>query len=621
MLAQPPPVSDELASALDELARLRRFSGPPVEFWPALIAMLTRLAGGSRGLLILREPVEPVKLKKLGEWSRNGTASRANMAFNACLSSLAEQSAQCGHAAVSLDSPGTDSPGLYALGISLPITGQEQCLAAVLLENAAPARVQEAQIRLRMAADIPLAYQVGRTALQAQQDVRKLALVLDILAMVNAEGRFRSAALALCNGVAGQLHCDRVSLGWLERGFVRLKAISRTERFDRRMAAVTAIEVVMEEALDQNEEILWPPPAGASVVCRDHEKFAVEQKSAHVISLPLRRGGEGVAALTCERQGSPFTEQEGQQLRLLCDQAVCRLDDLCRSDRWFGARWLHAANAAVRKIAGPEHAWSKVLAFLGFIALIALFLPVYPYRVEGNFILRSDEVSLLTAPFDGYIQKVEARPGDRLPAGRALLTLHTEHLELEEAAAVADQTRYLREAEKARAGMALAEMRIAEALADQARARLELVRYRIGQSAIRAPFEGVVIEGDLRQRVGAPVRQGEALFKLARIDTLYVEAEINERDAHEILSRSEGEIAFVSQPKLRFPVRVTRVEPAAVPKEKENVFIVRAGFVREAQPWWRPGMSGVCKIDVDQRTLFWILTHRTADFLQLLFWW
>ncbi len=610
-----------MASVLDELGRLRRFSGSPVEFWPALTSALARLAGGSRGLLILREPVEPVKLKKLGEWSRNGHASRASMAFNACLSSLAEESARNGHATVSLDSPGTDSPGLYAVGITLPMTGQEQCLAAILLENATPARIQEAEIRLRMAADVPLAYQTHRTAQQAQQDVRKLALVLDVLAMVNAESRFRSAALALCNGVAGEFHCDRASLGWLERGFVRLKAISRTERFDRRMAAVTAIEVVMEEALDQNEEVIWPSPAGASLVCRDHEKFAIEQKSAHVISLPLRRGGKGVAVLTCERQSGPFTELEGQQLRLLCDQAASRLDDLCRSDRWFGARWFYAANAAVRKIAGPEHAWSKVLALLGFIALIALLLPIYPYRVEGNFILRSDEVSLLTAPFDGYIQKVEVRPGDRLPAGGALLKLHTEQLELEEAAAIADQTRYLREAEKARAAVALAEMRIAQALADQARARLEIVRYRIGQSAIRAPFEGAVIEGDLRQRIGAPVRQGEALFKLARIDTLYVEAEINERDVHEVLPQSEGEIAFVSQPKLRFPVRVARVEPAAVAKDNENIFVVRAGCLQEPEPWWRPGMSGVCKIDVDQRTLLWILTHRTADFLRLFLWW
>jgi hypothetical protein len=32
-------------------------------------------------------------------------------------------------------------------------------------------------------------------------------------------------------------------------------------------------------------------------------------------------------------------------------------------------------------------------------------------------------------------------------------------------------------------------------------------------------------------------------------------------------------------------------------------------------------MSGLCKIDAGRGTLFWILTHRTVDFLRLNLWW
>ena len=35
----------------------------------------------------------------------------------------------------------------------------------------------------------------------------------------------------------------------------------------------------------------------------------------------------------------------------------------------------------------------------------------------------------------------------------------------------------------------------------------------------------------------------------------------------------------------------------------------------------RPGMSGLCKLNVEKRTLLWILTHRTVDFLRLWLWW
>jgi len=367
--------------------------------------------------------------------------------------------------------------------------------------------------------------------------------------------------------------------------------------------------------------VLWPAPEGSTVVARDHEKFVSGQNAGHVVSLPLRLEGKATAVLTCERQSAPFNELELQQLRLCCDQATRRLADLKQHDRWFGARWASATREQLAKLLGPEHTWAKVLALLIVALLAVLFFLRVNYRVEGNFTLRSDEVAYLTAPFDGYIGKVFVRSGDAVASGGPLLSLDTAELELEESAALADLHRYEREAEKARAAKALAEMRIAQAMAEQAKARYDLVRYRLDQAMIKSPFVGVVVEGDLRERLGAPVKQGDALFKVARTETLYVEAEINERDVHEILGRASGEIAFVSQPKLKFPIRITTIEPAAVPKSGANVFLVRCAVDGGPRPWWRPGMSGLCKLQVEKRTLFWILTHRTVDFLRMKLWW
>ncbi len=614
------PGPPHLESVLSDLTRLRRFPGPPAEFWPTLVADLGRLAGAARGVLLLAGAAPTDGLRKLGEWSANGHAEPA--AFSRCLPALVAECVRQAQGRQTLENgrvPGTKN---FAVGVNLRFAaGATPCVAAFLLLDHDEGRANEALVRLQLAADVPLSYQTNQATAQAQHDVQKFAVVLDVLALVNAEQRFLAATLALCNGVAERFQCERVSLGWLEQGFVRLKTISRTERFDRQTAAVRALEVTMEEALDQDEEVLWPARPEAGVVTRDHEKYAREQGVAHLVSLPLRAGAEPVAVLTCERLRDGFSPLEVDQLRLAADTVARRLVDLHRFDRWFGARWVHSLRGTAATLVGPKHTWAKVGSVLGALALIALCLPVYPYRVEGNFILRSDDVAYLTAPFDGYIQSVPARPGDRVPEAGVLLRLNTDQLALEEAAAIADETRYQREADKARAARALAEMRIAQAQAEQARARLELVRYRLGQAGIRAPFGGVVIEGDLRERVGAPVRQGDELFKLARPESLYPEAEINERDVHEILGKSTGQIAFVARPKLKFPIQVVRLEPAAVPKEKENVFRVRCRFVGPAEPWWRPGMSGVCKIAVERRTLVWILTHRTVDFLRLLLWW
>jgi hypothetical protein len=73
---------------------------------------------------------------------------------------------------------------------------------------------------------------------------------------------------------------------------------------------------------------------------------------------------------------------------------------------------------------------------------------------------------------------------------------------------------------------------------------------------------------------------------VARINTLYSEAEINERDVHEILNKSEGEIAFVTQPKAEIPGQdrwVGQPPPEGRPKRFPGT-LRPAGPV---QPWWR----------------------------------
>jgi RND family efflux transporter MFP subunit len=632
MLAHESKSGPAFREALDELARLRRFAGPPAEFWPAFMAAAGGLAGACRGVLILRDPAQPDRLKKLSDWAANGHADRAVVTFTRSVAEIAQRCAEEHVVVRAIENGPTPETKHFAVALTIPLpVGTDTCIAAFLILNATEDQAREALARLQLAADTPSTYRLYQSVGQAKVDVEKFASVLDVMVLVNAEKRFYAAGLAFCNGLANRFNCDRVSLGWVEGGYIRLRTISRTERFDRTMVAAQALETAMEESFDQDEEVLWPAPEHSSLITKDHAQFAADHRCGHLCSLPLRLEDKPLAVLTCERQQKPFSETEVRQLRLACDQAIRRLSELKAQDRWFGARWTQTSKEQMAKLVGPEHTWAKVLSLLGVAAVVVLLLPIFTYRVEGNFVVRSDDVSYLTAPYDAYIREVPVRPGDPVKAGGVLLRLDTADLELEEASALAEVNRYLREVEKARADAeslrlnnkapSLAEMKIAQALAEQARARLDLVRYRLSQSQIKAPFEGVLVEGDLRQRVGAPVKQGEALFKVARIDTQYVEAEIPERDVHEILNRTEGEVAFVAQPKLKYPVRVIRIEPAAVAKEGKNAFNVRAAFAGPIQPWWRPGMSGVCKLDVEKRTLLWILTHRTVDFLRLWLWW
>ena len=59
--------------------------------------------------------------------------------------------------------------------------------------------------------------------LQAKTDVERFASVLDVMVLVNAEKRFYAAALAFCNGWRVASTATGSSLGWLERGYIRLR--------------------------------------------------------------------------------------------------------------------------------------------------------------------------------------------------------------------------------------------------------------------------------------------------------------------------------------------------------------------------------------------------------------
>jgi multidrug efflux pump subunit AcrA (membrane-fusion protein) len=365
------------------------------------------------------------------------------------------------------------------------------------------------------------------------------------------------------------------------------------------------------------------PPAvlDAGLITRTHAEFARRHGTQFLCTVPLRVEGITVAALTLERNSDPYAEDELRLLWLAADIAAPRLADLKACDRWWGARAGTAFKSAAAGLVGPRHTGAKLAALAITAVIAALLLIQVPHRLEATFTLQPGESAYLAAPFDGFLAEVWHEPGDRLAAGERIVSLDTRELRLQEAAAAADLERYRREADKARAGGQLPEMRVAQAQADQAKAQLDLVRQRIAAAVLTAPFEGVLTEGDLRRRLGAPVKHGDALVQFARLDRLYVECVVPEREMPFLRAASAGEIAFASLPRTKFPVRVTRIEPAAQVREAGNIFLVRAEPAGAAETWWRPGMSGIAKLDAGDRSLLWILTHRTIEFLRLHLWW
>src|SRR5437868_10443877 len=121
MLAHESKDSPGLRTTLDELARLRRFSGPPAEFWPAFMAAAGSLIGACRGLLILRDPAQPDRLKKLSDWTSNGHADRAVVTFTRMVSEIAQQCAQDKSYLRAIENGPTPETHHFAVALTVPL--------------------------------------------------------------------------------------------------------------------------------------------------------------------------------------------------------------------------------------------------------------------------------------------------------------------------------------------------------------------------------------------------------------------------------------------------------------------------------------------------------------------
>jgi multidrug resistance efflux pump len=618
-LARPAAQARRAATRLAELAR---FQGEQETFWPAWLEAVGTIFDARRVLLLDCAPDQSWQAKL--QWPPGA----ADMPGDAERAFALSAEAQGGD-------PVLTRQGSLALACSIGQAAdqpQDQpAVALVIFLQAAgsPDRLDAPRLLalIELAASVPVSYLASRHAAVAPVPAAPRAdageRLFDVLRMsieLGGETRFLRAAFGLCNQLAVRFRCDRVCLGWFEGAYVRLVAVSHVEKFDRRANAARDLETAMEEAATQDAEIVWPSEGEARVIARGHEAYARAQGTAHLLSLPLRIDDEVCAVLSFERHEAALDAHERFELRLIGEACARPLKVLRHSDRWFGARAFAALRRGRDALLGPSYtAWKLIGMGLAAVAVVLALLP-WPYRVEAPIALRSSDIVFVPAPFDGYLKQVHVEVGDATPAGAPLLELDTRELVLEESMALADELRYAREAEKAQAARQLADMQIALARQQQSGAKLELIRHQIASAQVRAPFAGVVVEGDLRKNLGAPVRKGDLLLKLAHTANLYLELEVDQVDIHEVRPGMTGAFAFVGRPDLRYPVEVERVDPAATMREGRNIYLVRARIDSVPEAWWRPGMGGAARLDVGDRPAIWIITHRTVRFLRQVFW-
>jgi len=227
-------------------------------------------------------------------------------------------------------------------------------------------------------------------------------------------------------------------------------------------------------------------------------------------------------------------------------------------------------------------------------AAAALFVPV-SYDVSAPARLEGYVQRIVAAPIDGFLEQVNVASRRQSPRGRRDRGTVPAELQSERAKRLSElaQQENLYGAALARADRM--QLVIYQAKAAEAQAQLALVSNHIERARIRAPFDGVVIKGDLSQSLGAPVQRGEVLMTLAPDERFRLIIEVDERDVAQLQPGLPGRLAIAVTPGETLGFRVSHILPVAVAGDGRNYFEVEALFDTPNKVL-RPGMRGVAKI-------------------------
>jgi RND family efflux transporter MFP subunit len=445
--------------------------------------------------------------------------------------------------------------------------------------------------------------------------------ILHLLATLEAHEDFRAAATAFATELADMFDCDRVSVGLSGRRHVRVEALSHSADFKSNQGLLRDIGAAMEEAIWQGATLIFPQPDGAQPrVDRAHTTLQQRHGATIIYTVLLVKSGKSIGAITLERSRTdPLPRAEVALVENIGALLGPLLFDKHAVSRAWPLKMVHAMREAFAPLFGPGHRFAKIATAVVLLVIVGGALIPADYRVSAPARLEGAMQRVLVAPGEGYLKQAHVRPGDRVKEGQLLAEMADEDLKLEMRKAQSEVAQLENSYGVALVKNDRAEIGMLQARLEEARAKLQLVEAQLDRVRLTAPFDGVVITGDLTQSLGAPVKKGEALLTLAPEHDYRVMLEVDERDIGDLGIGQKGHLALTALPGDAMPFEVNRITPVATPGQGRNYFEVEARLNGKREDL-RPGLQGVAKVEAGSRSVLWIWTHRLYGWLRLMLW-
>jgi len=588
---------------------------PGTKFAVAWLTLLCRqLKDVERGLLVLRGP--DGELSPAARWPDGDRGS----------SEIAQAVALClehkqGVANVNRASAGRDAAQTSAVAYPVSIGGQVQAIVGIETLSGGDVAARELMRGLRWSAGwLELAFLRGKNSDLAAR-LSRTTIALEIVALIQGAKGFDHQARVFATELANRSTATRVAVGWIKRRSCRVIAVSHGIAFSKRMELIVKIADAMDEAADQAQTVMFPPPETiGALVTRAHAALLQKTQASVAISVPLVAQDKiaGVLLAEFDSQTHP-AQQDVDLLEAVAALAAPALDTSRAAERNLFIHAYLASCAAAARLFGAGHLGLKLASF-AVIALTVFFaLFKTEYRISARATVEGEVRRTIAASIDGYVASEHARAGQSVKEGSVLASLDATEFKLQRLRAIAVREQHQLELSKNLAAGQRADVNILGAQIDEAEAQIALLDDEIARTTITAPFDGIVLSGDLSQSIGAPVQRAQTLFEIAPLDAYRVILRIPDFDIDRVKPGDHGTLTLSALPDDRFSFAVTAITPVAEVSDGQNAFRVE-GRLETISERLRPNMEGVTRVDVGQERLIWIWTHHLIEAVRIAIW-
>ena len=491
---------------------------------------------------------------------------------------------------------------------------------------------------------------------------KRMSVSIDTLANVLIEDDYNSAVMRFVSELSIALQCERVSFGIKDKKGLKLQFISDSAQFGERMNLVRAIEAVMAEADDQQSIICYPPVSGSAstltpasttastststtavstedsqqdesavlhqedavalegAVALAHQVLAQNFSECSVMSIPLYVKSECVAVITLERtQERPFSQQDAEFVESVSALIIHALEQKRLNDRSLFAKARASTKTQAERLLGAGYIGRKCIALLLSAFVIFLLFAVGEYRLSTDARIETSLQHVIAAPYDGYIKSSQVRAGDNVTTDKALAYLDDRDLRLEKLKAISEKAKLDRQYQEAIAAYDRASIKIIAAQTAQINAELSLVESRLARATLYPPFDGLVISGDLSQRLGSAVSKGEQLFQVSPLNAFRVILLVPENRIADVQIGQQGSLFLSALPQQPISFTIDRLTPVISDVEGGSYFNVEASLLA-GDIALQPGMEGIGKVVIGERKYADIWSRSFLEWLRLKLW-